>query len=142
MSFRPGKILLTFCAIFQAVSPFIFDYNETHVKNPRWPPHARFHNGQTMSMGVCLSLATLYYTWRSASSNLAARDSLRTAAVFASIYWLTGLSAILYPGTSWVDPEFGEGHPQLFIFVPFLLFPTISYVIESNYCIVDSKKRD
>ncbi|KAJ2957916.1 hypothetical protein NQZ79_g6446 [Umbelopsis isabellina] len=142
MSFRPGKILLTLCAVGQAAGPFLADFNETHVLNPRWPPHARFHNGQTMSMGVCLALATLYYTWRSTSSKSAERDSLKTASIFASVYYISGLSAILYPGTKWVDPEFGDGHPQLFIFVPLLLSAIISYGIESKFYIVDSKKRD
>jgi hypothetical protein len=142
MSIRPGKILLTLSAIGQVAGPFIFDFNETHVKNPRWPPHARFHNGQTMSMGVCLALATIYYTWRRSSNALIAKDSLKTAMIFGSVYWVTGLSAILYPGTKWVDPEFGEGHPQLFIFVPLLLCATVGYLIETTFYIGDSKKRD
>jgi hypothetical protein len=44
------------------------------------------------------------------------RDSLMTAAIFGSLYWLTGLSVILYPGSLAVDPEFGEGFPQFWLF--------------------------
>lgn len=104
-----GKVLLTLSAAGSILGPFIADFNETHVLNPRWPPHAKFHNGQTMSMGLGLGLATLFYTWRSAGLSTAAmaRDSLFTAAIFGSIYWITGLSAILYPGTLAIDPEFG-----------------------------------
>lgn len=74
----------------------------------------RFHNAQTINLAVLLSIITLYYTWRSA------RDGLGVAAVAGSIYWLAGLAAILYPGTSGLDPEFGgPACPQL---VPFTAF--------------------
>ena len=29
-----------------------------HLFNPRWPPHAKFHNCQTMVMGIFLGLIT------------------------------------------------------------------------------------
>ncbi|TVY30074.1 hypothetical protein LHYA1_G002560 [Lachnellula hyalina] len=119
-----GRLLLSLSGISQILGPFIADFNETHVKNPNWPPHARFHNGQTMSMGLGLGLATLYFTHRhgyafsSPSVGVAReKDSLMTAAVFGSLYWLTGLSAILYPGSLAVDPEFGEGFPQFWLFL-------------------------
>lgn len=106
--------------------PFIADFNHTHVLNPRWPPHARFHNGQTMSMGVCLGLSTIYYAFRplffSADEALIASDSIMTAMIFGSLYWVTGMSAILYPGSRGMDPEFGNRwFPQLPAFVGLLL---------------------
>src|SRR5690349_8634904 len=59
----PGRILLSVVATSNAIAPYVADWNATHVLNPRWPPHARFHNGQTMSMGMGLGLSTLYYCW-------------------------------------------------------------------------------
>ncbi|KAI9812941.1 MAG: hypothetical protein M1827_004459 [Pycnora praestabilis] len=107
-----GRICLAISAAAQGFGPFLADFNETHVLNPRWPPHARFHNGQTMSMGLCLSIATFYYTFRRVPTAAAAADSLFAAATFGSIFYLTALSAVLYPGSKGVDPEFGEGFPQ------------------------------
>lgn len=114
-----GRIFLTLSAAGQVLGPFIADFNETHVLNPRWPPHARFHNGQTMSMGLALSLLTLYYTYRPTPNLTAAKDSIFSAAIVGTLYWITGLSAILYPGSLAVDPEFGEGFPQAKLFVGF-----------------------
>ena len=102
-----GKALLTLSAIASCLGPFIADFNETHVLNPRWPPHARFHNGQTMSMGLLLSLCTLYYTYRTKTKQQT-REDMFAAAVFGSLYWISGMSAILYPGSAAIDPEFGD----------------------------------
>ena len=98
----------------------------THVLNPAWPPHAKFHNGQTMSMGLCLGLLTLYYTWR---PTRAPKDSLFTAALLGSLYWITGMSAILYPGTMWMDPEFGEDAPQKVAFAVLAVLAWVGYVV-------------
>jgi len=112
-----GRALLTINGAAQMLGPFIADFNHTHVKNPRWPPHAKFHNGQTMSMGLSLGLLTLYYTHRRNVNVEAQRENLFTAMVLGSLYWVTGLSAVLYPGSLAVDPEFGEGFPQFWLFV-------------------------
>ena len=124
-----GRICLTLSAGMAIVGPFLFDFNETHVKNPRWPPHAKFHNGQTMSMGLALGLAALYYSHRPAPKALKA-DHIFTAAVFASLYWITGLSAILYPGSKAIDPEFGEGFPQLYVFTAMAVISWVGYWLE------------
>lgn len=48
-----------------------------------------------------------------ATSAEVARDSLRIAAFTGSVYWLSGLTAILFPGSEGMDPEFGgPGFPQ------------------------------
>jgi hypothetical protein len=59
-----GKTLMSATAVAQIIGPFVFDFNETHIYNPSWPPHAEFHNAQTMSSGVALSAATLVNLWR------------------------------------------------------------------------------
>ncbi|TID23134.1 GTP cyclohydrolase 1 [Venturia nashicola] len=102
-----GIFLLCFPAVFLCAGAFLADFNETHVYNPNWPPHARFHNGQTMSMAVVLGAATLWYAIRSAylPTPTQKRESLFTAAMIGSMYAVTGLSAILYPGSAGCDPD-------------------------------------
>ncbi|KAH8837127.1 hypothetical protein MCOR27_006754 [Pyricularia oryzae] len=124
-----GRVLLTVDCIGLLFGAIIADWNETHVYNSRWPPHAKFHNAQTITLSVILGLATLFLTWRpylqdtSGPKRLSpelARDSLRMAAFTGSIYWIAGLAAAFFPGTSGLDPEFGgPGFPQKWLFMGF-----------------------
>lgn len=122
----PTRTLLTACALLTSTAAFLADWSPSHILNPRWPPHAKFHNGQTMSFALILGLLALYYTWRPTSQP---KDSLRTAAIFCSVYYVAGLSAILYPGTLAVDPEFGEGFPQFWGFVGMAVVPWVGVVV-------------
>jgi hypothetical protein len=119
-----ARAYLTLNAVFTCIGPFAADWSHTHVFNPRWPPHAKFHNGQTMSMGALLGLATLYYTWRSDPAR--GTDSIKTAAIISSLYYIAAVSALFYPGSLAVDPEFGTGNPQIPVFVA---LPTISLLV-------------
>ncbi|KAK3386418.1 hypothetical protein B0H63DRAFT_392008 [Podospora didyma] len=120
-----GKILLTIDALGLIFGAPIADYNHTHIFNPRWPPHAKFHDAQTISISVMLGIATLYYTWRPSlltaySTTQRAGDSLATAAFTGAVYWAGGLLAALFPNVSGIDPEFGPpGFPQFPIFTAF-----------------------
>lgn len=87
-----------------------------HMKNPAWPPHAKFHNAQTILLGI--GLGTLTVTLVSTPSE-DARLHLLLAAATASLYWLSMLFAPAFPGTAWADPEFRDStarplglHPQ------------------------------
>lgn len=108
----PTRILLSLIGVASAAGGYLADWNETHVFNPRWTPHAKFHNGQTMSTGLGLGLLTFYYTWRPVRDNAGLLDTLFTATLMSSLYWATQVSAILYPGTKWVDDEFKESHGE------------------------------
>jgi Family of unknown function (DUF6640) len=92
-----GKILISASAVFGGVGPYLADWNETHIYNPTWPPHAKFDNAQTMSLGAGLAGATLLQLWRPAQTTAATRAALDGAAVSAALYWVTQISALAYP---------------------------------------------
>ncbi|WP_406304420.1 acetyltransferase [Streptomyces sp. NBC_00885] len=98
-----GRALLTLTSLVTMTGAYLADWNETHIYNPDWPPHAKFHNAQTMSMGAALGLMGLYLLWvhRDAWSPF----RLQVIVGAASVYWITQLSAILYPGTALVDGD-------------------------------------
>lgn len=125
--FSLGKGLISLVAIGTGIGPFRFDWNETHIYNPAWPPHAKFHNGQTMSMGAMLSAAALWQLWKESDNP---RQALDAAAAFASLYWITNVSAIFYPGSRAVDPPATGVFPQWKFTVPFLAMVGIGHTLE------------
>jgi hypothetical protein len=121
-----GKVLISLSAVGTMVGAYAADWNETHIHNPTWPPHAKFHNAQTMSMGAALSLVTLYHLWKPGGS----RASLESATIVASLYGLTQLSAGLYPETASVDPPRADNWPQLKYTLPSLGMVLLGYLTE------------
>ena len=97
-----GRVILTILAVGTIVSPFLADWNATHIYNPAWPPHAKFHNAQTMSMAVLLGLTALFFTWRR-DAGLA--TSLLAAWLFTAFYWTSQVMAFGFPGVAWTDPN-------------------------------------
>lgn len=138
--------------LFYALGAFIADYNETHgkhhptqphpfqlqtnliVSNPNWPPHARFHNGQTMSLSVCLAAASIYFTFRPSfpKNTISAKESAFVAAAIGSFYCFAGMTAILYPGTNWWDKEYPNNGEQKYIFSGILVMMWAGYVWEAS----------
>jgi hypothetical protein len=97
-----GRTLLSLTAAWSAVGSYVFDWNDTHIHNPEWTPHAKFHNAQSMSMGVFMGAPALYALWGPGPWD---GRALRVATLAASGYWITQLSAVLYPGTALFDYE-------------------------------------
>ena len=81
-----------------------------HLRNPRWPPHAKFHNCQTMVMGLCLGGIVL---WMLFGMGPLTPGRLVLAACIAGTYFVSMLFAPLFPGTAWHDPEFVDLDPML-----------------------------
>jgi hypothetical protein len=99
------RVLLTAVAVPTSVGPFIADWNATHIYNPRWPPHAKFHNAQTMLLGLTLGACSLVFAWGAGGD---ARVRLRAAMLFAGLYWVAQMGSIAFPGTAFVDPDRGS----------------------------------
>jgi hypothetical protein len=97
-----GKLLISFVALFTAVSPYLADWNVTHIYNPAWTPHAKFHNAQTMVLGTILGFLSMYCLWL--RKGIAEKQKLKEATVLASLYWLAQLPARFFPGVALTDP--------------------------------------
>lgn len=94
-----------------------------HLWNPRWPPHAKFHNGQTMLMGIFGGSVSLFLLFGSHDLSL---QNFLIASVTASNYFFAMALAPLFPGTGWTDPEFEAETGRPLGFAPQQL---ISYII-------------
>jgi hypothetical protein len=97
-----GKLIISFLSIFTIAGPYLADWNETHIFNPNWMPHAKFHNAQTMVLGTFLGLITLYWLW--VRKSLDDKQGFKESTFIVSLYWVSQFPAILFPGTMLVDP--------------------------------------
>lgn len=80
-----------------------------HLWNPRWPAHAKFHNCQTMVIGILLGFVSL---WLLFGARPLSREHLFLSAAVAGVYFVSMLFAPLFPGTSWHDQEFAQLDPM------------------------------
>ena len=103
-----GKVLISSVALLWPVGALGADWNETHVFNPAWSPHAKFHNAQTIVTGVELAALSLWQLWGPPRHTSA---SLRWGTLFAGLYFATQVPAALFPGAEVVDPEFADRLP-------------------------------
>ncbi|MCG7389853.1 hypothetical protein [Pantoea sp. ACRSB] len=57
------QILLTITTLGYSAIPAIFDSNATHMTNPRWVPHARFHVVWQVMSYIGFALIALWLIW-------------------------------------------------------------------------------
>lgn len=130
INFPFGKWLLTLVGLLTMGGAYYADWNQTHLFNPRWPPHAKFHNAQTMLLGTCLGALCLWFLWGQRGNP---RAALKLAVVFGGLYWLTQAGALLFPGTALTDPEFYQPQPrQLYLDAVLALALCLGYVLEAR----------
>ena len=108
---KPFVIIMTFISMFTMIIMSVMDLNETHLTNPLWPPHARFHwAAQYFSaMLVCaLALCAIWFSYREKGS----RFSILFIGLSPLFSWGMFFPALLMPGTgTWPD---GVVPPQEF----------------------------
>jgi hypothetical protein len=103
-----GRGILRAVAGATAVGGFAADWNRTHLFNPGWPPHARFHDAMTISLGAVLGAAALYLLRDGAD-----RRDVVLGAVAPAVFWASMESAFAYPGTAGMRAEFPELVPRV-----------------------------
>lgn len=129
-SISTGRVLTSIVAVYAAFGSYIFDWNKTHIFNPNWPPHAKFHNAQDMLLGTATGMLALWVLWLQKADD---RNKLWLSTALASLYWLTQFGAIFFPGTALTDPEFsypGQLPAQLIVDIVMVTLLTIGYLFE------------
>lgn len=58
-----GLVLMSVGAVMYGILPLFADLNKTHVTNPQWPPHARFHVVNQVLTGFLIAVISLYLIW-------------------------------------------------------------------------------
>ena len=109
-----ARWLVAFVAFITGIGGLLADYflssGAQHIRNPRWPPHAKFHNAQGILMGVLLATLTIALLFH---KRVLDRETLLLTALVASVYWLAIFTAPLFPGVAFVDPEFAASAPNV-----------------------------
>jgi hypothetical protein len=121
-----ARCLFTINGIGIAIGGFFADWNASHIFNPRWPPHAKFHNGQTLAFGVLLGLATLFFAWRRAGDR---RTNILAAAITGGVLYWAQAGAYTVPGIAWTDPEFLKPGQSLDDFGPQIYFEMLGTLV-------------
>lgn len=108
-----SKWLIAFVSVYGGLGGVLFDSvipatSRQHIGNPAWPPHAKFHNGQTMVLGVLNAFTALALLFALPPT----MPIFLIAAFVAESYFAAMLIAPAFRGTAWSDPEFEDLNPR------------------------------
>lgn len=88
------KLSVSLITLFYGFVPAIADLNETHLFNPLWSEHARFHGAWFLAFAAGVSITALYMIWR--------KDEIFIPIVlglmFAAGFWVATLFRSAYGG--------------------------------------------
>ncbi len=108
MKNKAARILVTISALICAVTGAVIDLGtDTHVFNPEWPPHAKYHDVMYIFVSAGIGLVCLWLAW----SKRARVDHILTLQIITALLgmlWVAFFVALLVPGASAATP----GMPQ------------------------------
>lgn len=88
------KVAVSVLTVFYGLVPLIADLNETHLLNPLWSEHARFHGAWFLAFAAGIALTALFLIW--------ARNEVRLPIVFGLIFcagfWIAATFQSAYGG--------------------------------------------
>ena len=86
-----------------------------------------------MSMGLFSGLITFYVLFAILPSTPSPQQQLTHLTwvlVLQTLIYTSSLTGILYPGAGWMDPQFGDGRPQLYGFPVIVAVGWIGWGVE------------
>lgn len=93
-----SRILLSVVLISTAVVSVAVDWNATHIFNPEWHPHAKFHDVVMLWLLSGMSIVALWLLWRRTTEpDLAYTFAMLVPVIFWSPFFFVTL---VIPGTS------------------------------------------
>jgi hypothetical protein len=104
---RISRLILSGAAIGTIIGTGRADLNTTHVFNPAWPPHARFHNATGWGTVTGSQLLALWLLWRPGQQAGDRDMAVTTAALLSTIAWVPFFPALAISGA---DVEDEPGH--------------------------------
>jgi hypothetical protein len=134
-----GKCLLTFLLGVLPPINVIADWNQTHVFNPTWPPHARFHAAWGSVLAWSVVAIAIWLLWRrSTEPEVGAKVALLVQlAIWTPFFYLT----LVVRGTSLDDgaPPVVQHkiagmviEPQVVVAIIFILLTVWGYRLASR----------
>jgi hypothetical protein len=133
---KVGKVILTFVLVAFPAGGTLADWNKTHLFNPAWHPHAKYHGLSMLLIVICVSAIATWLLWR---RSVEPELGTKVAALISLTLWTPFLYAIyLVPGSSlWVGdpatpvpyPRVGgiTLYPQVVLAVLFLVLTAVGY---------------
>jgi hypothetical protein len=98
---NPGRWLLSGVAVMLATNGFLGDWNRTHLFNPRWTPHSKYHDALTLLLGAGMGALSLRALWRR-------EPDLETAALLPAIFFGAMAGSFAFPGAGSIAREFPD----------------------------------
>ena len=91
-----GRLILSFVLVVGAIVSTAVDWNTTHLFNPTWPPHARFHDALFLMFLDGTSLIMLWLLWRPSKEPGVAvtASTLFSVAVWTPFFYIEALIQI------------------------------------------------
>ncbi|GGM49525.1 hypothetical protein GCM10012275_20530 [Longimycelium tulufanense] len=105
-----GRWVISVVAVWTAALQYYDDLNETHMFNPEWTPHAKYHDAITIQLATGLCLFALLHLWVLRRYDL---ERLNIGTGLVALWWVTLAVALLFPGTAHRDAAFLDDVPHI-----------------------------
>ncbi|MEM9434662.1 MAG: DUF6640 family protein [Pseudomonadota bacterium] len=117
------KIFVSAITVFYGFVPAVADLNETHLFNPLWSEHARFHGAWFLAFSAGIACTGLFLIWRRNEVFIPITFGL----LFAAGFWVATIFSGAYGGAL-VDTN-GHTHTILGIESNTFLFSVVTLLL-------------